>query len=60
MQVAPANGQQRYLCDIDESDEWTERIGFLLDDPDVARRFGEDACKLVWKLLIREKSRKVS
>jgi glycosyltransferase involved in cell wall biosynthesis len=41
------NGQTGFLCDLDDYDEWVERINFLLEHPDVARRFGKDGRKFV-------------
>ena len=41
------NDQTGYLCDIDNADEWAERIRFLLDNPEVGRRFGKNARKFV-------------
>jgi glycosyltransferase involved in cell wall biosynthesis len=41
------NNQTGYLCSIDDVDEWIERIRFLLDNPDVARRLGKNAREFV-------------
>jgi len=41
------NNRTGYLCSIDAVDEWIGRIRFLLDNPDVARRFGKNARKYV-------------
>ena len=41
------NNQTGYLCNIDDVDQWIEKIRFLLDNPDVARKFGKKARKFV-------------
>jgi glycosyltransferase involved in cell wall biosynthesis len=41
------NNQTGYLCEIDDVDEWVEKIGFLLDNPDVARGLGKNARRFV-------------
>lgn len=41
------NNQTGYLCENDDVDQWIERIRFLLDNPDVSRRFGKNARKFV-------------
>ena len=41
------NNQTGYLCNIDDVDQWIEKIRFLLDNPDVARKFGKEARKFV-------------
>ena len=43
------NGQTGYLCNINENDQWIEKIRFLLDNPDVARKFGKNAREYVMK-----------
>lgn len=52
------NGQTGYLCDINDPDQWVERIRFLLDNPDVGNRFGKNARKFVkeifdWKKIAK-------
>jgi len=47
-----------YLCDIDKTDEWIEKIRFLLENPDVARKFGKNAREFVmetfnWRRIAR-------
>jgi glycosyltransferase involved in cell wall biosynthesis len=37
------NNQTGYVCGIDDVDQWIGKIRFLLDNPDVARRFGKNA-----------------
>ena len=41
------NKETGYLCDINDCDEWIERIHFLLDNSDVAGRFGRKAREFV-------------
>jgi glycosyltransferase involved in cell wall biosynthesis len=41
------NNQTGYLCEIDDTDQWIRKIRFLLDNTDVARRFGKNARKYV-------------
>jgi glycosyltransferase involved in cell wall biosynthesis len=41
------NNQSGYLCNINDVGEWVGKIRFLLDNPNVARRFGENARKFV-------------
>lgn len=41
------NNQTGYLCENDDVDQWIEKIRFLLDNPDVSRRFGKNARKFV-------------
>jgi glycosyltransferase involved in cell wall biosynthesis len=41
------NNQTGYLCEIDDVEQWIGKIRFLLDNPDVARRFGKNARKYV-------------
>jgi len=36
-----------YLCNINDVDQWVEKIRCLLDNPDVARRFGKNAREFV-------------
>jgi glycosyltransferase involved in cell wall biosynthesis len=43
------NNQTGYLCEIDNVDQWIGKIRFLLDNLDVARRFGKNARKFVKK-----------
>ena len=48
-----------YLCDIDKTDEWIEKIRFLLDNPNIARRLGKNACEYVketfnWKKIAKD------
>lgn len=52
------NNQTGYLCEIDDVDQWIEKIRFLLDNPDVARRFGKNAREFVietfnWRKIAR-------
>jgi len=53
-----------YLCDINNPDEWIERIHFLLNNPDVAKRFGEKARRFVaenfdWKRIAEDLIRRL-
>jgi L-malate glycosyltransferase len=41
------NGQTGFLCEIDNINQWTERIRFLLDNPDDGRRMGMKAREFV-------------
>jgi len=41
------NNQTGYLCNINDVDQWIEKIRFLLDNPDVARRLGKNAREFV-------------
>jgi glycosyltransferase involved in cell wall biosynthesis len=41
------NNQTGYLCNINDVDQWIERIRFLLDNPDVGRKFGKNAREFV-------------
>jgi glycosyltransferase involved in cell wall biosynthesis len=41
------NNQTGYLCEIDDVDQWIGKIRFLLDNPDVSRKFGKNARKFV-------------
>jgi glycosyltransferase involved in cell wall biosynthesis len=41
------DGQTGYLCDINNTDQWTNKIRFLLDNPDVCRRLGKNAREFV-------------
>jgi len=41
------DGETGYLCDLDDIDQWIERISFLLDNPSVGRRLGKKARKYV-------------
>lgn len=41
------NNQTGYLCEIDDVDQWIEKIRFLLDNPDVARSLGKNAREFV-------------
>jgi len=41
------NNQTGYLCNINDADQWIGKIRFLLDNPDVARRFGKNAREFV-------------
>lgn len=36
-----------YLCNIDDADQWIRKIRFLLDNPNVARKFGKNAREFV-------------
>jgi len=52
------NNQTGFLCDIDNFSQWIEKIRFLLENPDVARRFGKNARKFVaetfsWRTIAR-------
>ena len=52
------NNETGYLCEIDDVGEWTQKIRFLLDNPDVAQKFGISAHKFVeetfdWKLIAK-------
>ncbi len=38
-----------YLCDVNNCDEWVERIQFLLNNSDIASRFGRKAREFVAK-----------
>lgn len=38
-----------YLCNINEPDQWVEKIRFLLDNPNVAKKLGKNARKFVTK-----------
>ena len=41
------NNQTGYLCEIDDVEQWIEKIRFLLDNPDVATMLGKNARKFV-------------
>jgi len=41
------NGETGYLCSLDDVDQWIEKIRFLLDNTNVARKLGENARKYV-------------
>jgi glycosyltransferase involved in cell wall biosynthesis len=41
------NNQTGYLCEIDDVNQWIGKIRFLLDNQDVARRFGKNAREFV-------------
>jgi len=41
------NNETGYLCKIDDVDQWVEKIRFLLDNSDVALKFGENARNFV-------------
>ena len=41
------DNQTGYLCNLDDVDQWIRKIRFLLDNPDVARRFGRNAREFV-------------
>jgi len=41
------DNQTGYLCNVDDVDQWIERIRFLLDNPDVGRKFGKNAREFV-------------
>jgi len=41
------NNETGYLCNINDADQWIGKIRFLLDNPDVARRFGRNAREFV-------------
>lgn len=43
------NNQTGYLCNVNDVDQWIEKIRFLLDNPDVARKFGKNAREYVTK-----------
>ena len=43
------NNQTGYLCNINDVDQWVGKIRFLLDNPDVAGRFGKNAREFVKK-----------
>ena len=36
-----------YLCNVDSVEQWTNRLRFLLDNPDVARELGRNARRFV-------------
>lgn len=38
-----------YLCSINDVEQWVGKIRFLLDNPDVGRRFGKNAREFVMK-----------
>jgi glycosyltransferase involved in cell wall biosynthesis len=38
-----------YLCKINNTEQWIEKIRYLLDNPSVARRFGRNAREFVMK-----------
>ena len=41
------NNKTGYLCEIDDTNSWIEKIRFLLDNPDIVRKFGNNARKHV-------------
>lgn len=41
------DGQTGYLCDINDTDQWTSKIRFLLDNPDIGRTLGKSAREFV-------------
>jgi glycosyltransferase involved in cell wall biosynthesis len=41
------NNQTGYLCNIDNVDQWIDKIRFLLDNPDVGKRLGMNARNFV-------------
>lgn len=48
-----------YLCDINDTEQWIEKIRFLLEQPVVGKRLGENARKYVvkkfnWKEIAKE------
>ena len=43
------NNQTGYLCNNGDVDMWSQKIRFMLDNPDVAKRFGKNARKFVKK-----------
>ena len=43
------NNQTGYLCNINDVDQWIAKIRFLLDNPDIAKKFGKNAREFVAK-----------
>jgi len=41
------NNETGYLCNINDGGQWIKKIRFLLDNPDVAKRFGKNAREFV-------------
>ena len=41
------NNETGYLCKIDDVDQWIGKIRFLLDNQDIARKFGKNAREFV-------------
>jgi glycosyltransferase involved in cell wall biosynthesis len=41
------NNQTGYLCEVEDVNQWIEKIRFLLDNPDVARILGKNARNFV-------------
>jgi glycosyltransferase involved in cell wall biosynthesis len=41
------DNQTGYLCDINNVNQWIEKIRFLLDNPDISRTLGKNARKFV-------------
>lgn len=41
------NSHTGYLCNINDVDQWVEKIRFLLDNPDIAKRLGKNARQFV-------------
>ncbi len=53
-----------YLCDLNDTDQWIERIRFLLHNPNTAKMLGKEARKYVikkfdWKRITRDFLRKI-
>jgi len=52
------NNQTGYLCNVNDVDQWIEKIRFLLDNQDIARGFGRNAREFVirnfnWKKIAK-------
>ncbi len=43
------DNQTGYLCDIDDVDQWVEKIRYMLDNFDLARRLGKNAREFILK-----------
>jgi glycosyltransferase involved in cell wall biosynthesis len=41
------DNQTGYLCDVDDTNQWVDRIRFMLDNPSVAQQFGKNARRYV-------------
>lgn len=53
------NNQTGYLCNIDDVNEWIGKIRFLIDNPDIGRKFGKSAREFVaytfnWKKIAED------
>jgi len=52
------NNVTGYLCKVDDTEQWVERIRFVLDNPSVGKKLGQNARKYVtekfdWQKIVK-------